>query len=107
MLENLFKGLFDTDFTNVISVKNFLLCMGVSLVIGIVLLLDSWIMLLENALASRAGLPATSALERELGTQRSSQELMSGLRSLKKARELTLGNVSPGAVCGWLQWELR
>ena len=70
-------------------------------------ILDSWIMLLENALASRAGLPATSALERELGTQRSSQELMSGLRSLKKARELTLGNVSPGAVCGWLQWELR
>ena len=26
---------------------------------------------------------------------------------LKKARELALGNVSPGAVCGWLQWELR
>lgn len=39
MLENLFKGLFDTDFTNVISVKNFLLCMGVSLVIGIVMAL--------------------------------------------------------------------
>ena len=39
MLENLFKGLFDTDFTNVISVKNFLLCLGVSLVIGIVMAL--------------------------------------------------------------------
>lgn len=69
--------------------------------------LDRWIALLENALASRAGLPATSALERTLSTQRSSQELMNALRSLKKAREYALGNISPGAVCGWLQWELR
>ena len=34
MLENLFKGLFDTDLTTVISVTDFLLCLGVSLVIG-------------------------------------------------------------------------
>ena len=35
MLENLFKGLFDTDVTMVISVTDFLLCLGTSLVIGI------------------------------------------------------------------------
>ena len=70
-------------------------------------LLDSWIALMENALASRAGLPAISAPERTLSAARSSMELMNGLRSLKKARELALGNVSPGAICGWLQWELR
>ena len=69
--------------------------------------LESWIALTENALVSRAGLPAVSALERTLSTARSSQELMAALKSLKKARELALGNVSPGAVCGWLQWELR
>ena len=69
--------------------------------------LDSWITLLENALASRAGLPATSALERTLSARRSSQELMNAIRSLKKGRELAMGNISPGAVCGWLQWELR
>ena len=69
--------------------------------------LEGWISLLENALANRAGLPATSAQVRTLAAQRSSQELMNGLRSLKKARILALGNVSPGAVCGWLQWELR
>ena len=69
--------------------------------------LESWIGLLENALVSRAGLPAVSAQERLLSGARSSQELMAALRSLKKARELALGNVSPGAVCGWLQWELR
>ena len=69
--------------------------------------LDSWIELVENALASRAGLPATSALARTLSNQRSSQELMNALRSLRKGRDLAMGNISPGAVCGWLQWELR
>ena len=69
--------------------------------------LESWIALMENALVCRAGLPAISAQERSLGASRSSQELMNALRSLKKARELALGNVSPGAICGWLQWELR
>ena len=37
MLENLFKGLFDTDLTAVISVTDFLLCLGASLVIGILM----------------------------------------------------------------------
>ena len=37
MLENLFKGLFDTDLTTVISVTDFLLCLGASLVIGILM----------------------------------------------------------------------
>ena len=69
--------------------------------------LEDWITLLENALVSRAGLPAISTQERTLSAARSSQELMNGLKALKKARELALGNVSPGAVCGWLQWELR
>ena len=73
----------------------------------LVLVLESWIALLENALTSRAGMPALSAQERTLSASRSSLELMNSLRSLKKARELALGNISPGAVCGWLQWELR
>ena len=37
MLENIFKGLFDTDLTTVISVTDFLLCLGASLVIGIIM----------------------------------------------------------------------
>ena len=37
MLENIFKGLFDTDLTTVISVTDFLLCLGASLVIGILM----------------------------------------------------------------------
>ena len=39
MLENVFKGIFDTDLTAVISVTDFLLCLGTSLVIGIVMAL--------------------------------------------------------------------
>ena len=37
MLNSFFSGLFDTDMTNVISVSDFLLCMGCSLLIGIIL----------------------------------------------------------------------
>ena len=37
MLENIFKGLFDTDLTTVISVTDFLLCLGCSLVLGLVM----------------------------------------------------------------------
>lgn len=37
MLENIFKGLFDTDLTTVISVTDFMLCLGFSLVLGLVM----------------------------------------------------------------------
>ena len=37
MLDNLFHGLFDTSLTHVISVTDFLLCVGSSLVIGLIL----------------------------------------------------------------------
>lgn len=37
MLNTLFKGLFDTDMTSVISVSDFILCMGCSLLIGLIL----------------------------------------------------------------------
>lgn len=40
-MENLFKGLFDTELTTVISVANFLLCIAISLVIGLFLALVS------------------------------------------------------------------
>lgn len=37
MFDKMFAGLFDTGFTNVISVADFLLCIGCALVIGIIL----------------------------------------------------------------------
>ena len=70
-------------------------------------LLSSWTVLLEEALACRSGLSAVSALSRELAAQRTSRELLEGLRALKKARDYAMSNVSPAAVCGWLSWALR
>ena len=46
MLNNLFKGLFDAEFTAVISVTDFLLCLGFSLVLG-------WIMALAYMYRTR------------------------------------------------------
>ena len=37
MLDKIFRGVFDSDMTAVISVSDFLLCVGVSLVIGLLL----------------------------------------------------------------------
>lgn len=37
MLDTLFKGIFDTSGTSVISVSNFLLCIGLSLILGIIM----------------------------------------------------------------------
>ncbi|MBP3370597.1 MAG: DUF4956 domain-containing protein, partial [Clostridia bacterium] len=40
MFENMFKGLFDTEFTAVIGLKDFLLCIASALVIGLLLSLS-------------------------------------------------------------------
>ncbi len=39
MLDNLFRGLFDSDLTMVISLTDFLLCLGFSLILGLVMAL--------------------------------------------------------------------
>ena len=39
-METLFKGIFDTSFTTVIDVKDFLLCIGVSILLGIFIALS-------------------------------------------------------------------
>ena len=70
-------------------------------------ILSQWIDLLEQALTVRAGLPAMSAPVRTLSSGRSSRDLMEALQNLKKARAYAQGNVSPAAICGWLEWALR
>ena len=69
--------------------------------------LTQWLELLENALTSRAGLNAVSAHSRELARRRSAGEIHEGVLALKKALAYTQSNVSPAAVCGWLNWALR
>ena len=70
-------------------------------------LLQNWLELTEEALAQRSGGNAVSPLARTLGQGRTALQLYDLSRTLKKALEYTMGNVSPAAVCGWLCWALR
>lgn len=70
-------------------------------------ILQSWLELAEEALASRSGRPALSPQARSLSQARTPADLLAISRSLKKAHSYTMGNVSPAAVCGWLVWQLR
>ena len=69
--------------------------------------LEVWIELLQSALSCRAGMAAISPLSRQLSAARGAKELMQATEHLKKALEYTRSNVSPAAVCGWLEWALR
>lgn len=40
MLDKIFKGLFDTEFTAVVSLSNFLICLGSALLIGLIMTLS-------------------------------------------------------------------
>ena len=70
-------------------------------------MLHSWLELLESALASRSGVQAVSSHARILAQARTAEELYEGSVHLRKALEYARSNVSPGAICGWLAWELR
>ncbi len=69
--------------------------------------LQQWDRLVTEALMSRAGMAAVSSTSRKLGETRSPRELTAMQESIAKAIEYTQSNVSTGAVCGWLAWELR
>lgn len=69
--------------------------------------LEQWIRLLHGALLCRAEVQVTMALSRELSAQRSPDELMDAIEKLKKVIEYARGNVSVGAICGYLAWALR
>ncbi len=66
-----------------------------------------WAELLQQALVSRSGVEVLSPMARQLGSARSSPELLEALRHLQKTIEYTQGNVSPAAICGYLEWTLR
>ncbi len=70
-------------------------------------LLVSWKELLEQAFACRAGGIRAGQLARELAESRSGAELLRAVKVLDQAAQYCRSNVSPGAVCGWLQWALR
>jgi DNA polymerase-3 subunit delta' len=69
--------------------------------------LQQWTELLENALSCRSGMSAVNPLAKKLAESRRGDELLSAIRHLQKCAEYAQGNVSPAAICGYLQWVLR
>lgn len=69
--------------------------------------LERWLPVLVDALAARSGRPITQPMADTIGARRSGSEILHGIAVLQKAIDYTKGNISPGAVCGYLQWELR
>ena len=70
-------------------------------------MLQHWTEILEGALAIRAGGQALSPLSAKLAAVRRGEELLRAIAQLQKCTEYAQGNVSPAAVCGYLQWTLR
>lgn len=70
-------------------------------------ILQQWLELMENALICRNGISTVSSHARTLSLSRTAEDLLQASHVLKKALEYTQSNVSPAAVCGWLQWALR
>ena len=66
--------------------------------------LFGWLALLEEALA---GYREISTLAGEIAARRTSPDIYRAIQALQKALTYAQGNVSPGAICGWLAWALR
>ena len=70
-------------------------------------MLESWLAITAEALACRAGSPALTRQARDLAGARTAQQIHGMVLHFQKALAYAKGNVSPGAVCGWLTWALR
>ena len=66
--------------------------------------LSGWLALLEEALA---GYREVSTLAGEIAARRTAPDIYRAIQALQKALTYAQGNVSPGAICGWLTWALR
>ena len=70
-------------------------------------LLQDWQGLLENAITAACGEGTVSDQARRLAAALDVRTLHRQYAAIRKAREYTLSNVSPAAVCGYLEWVLR
>lgn len=69
-------------------------------------ILDSWIELLEGALSYRSGGSSLSVLAVKLSERIGSRQLLAAIEKLQMGREYLKNNVSPAAVCSYLQHHL-
>ena len=69
--------------------------------------LERWLPVLADALAARSGRTPTQPMADKICAVRSGKDLLHAISALQKAIDYARRNISPGAVCGYLQWELR
>ena len=73
----------------------------------LITILQQWVAFLEGALVYRNGIAAGTPMASELSAGRSAIELQTAITRLQKTIEYAQGNVSTGAICGYLQWALK
>ena len=69
--------------------------------------LERWLPVLADALSARSGSTPTQPMADKICAARSGQDLIRAISALQKAVDYASRNISPGAICGYLQWELR
>ena len=69
--------------------------------------LERWLLVLADALAARGGSTPTQPMADKICVSRSAQDLLRAIGILQKVIDYARRNISPGAICGYLQWELR
>lgn len=70
-------------------------------------LIAQWLEISEQALSAKCGGSALSESAQKLSESATAQELSALVEVFRKAGLYLNANVSPAAVCGWLEWELR
>lgn len=69
--------------------------------------LELWLQALTNALTARSGIAPTQPMAAQISTSKSAKDLNRAICTLQKCIEYAQYNVSTGAICGHLLWELR
>ena len=69
--------------------------------------LSQWLLALSSALTARSGITPTQPMADQISAARTGKDLLHGIQTLQKAIDYANRNISPGAICGYLAWELR
>ena len=69
--------------------------------------LNQWLQLLTESLSCRAGMPAASAQAKAISAGRSGTEIRQAISAVQQGLTYAHSNVSPAAICGWLNRVLQ
>ena len=69
--------------------------------------LNQWLQLLTESLSCRAGMSAASRYAKDISAGRSALEIRQAISAIQQGITYAHSNVSPGAICGWLNWALQ